>query len=221
MTDSLAAADLSQEYQQRFGGSVEYRQKVWTILGNWFATYIPASGHVLDLGCGWGEFINNATAAKKFAMDLNPDAPNHLNPDVTFIGQDCSLPWTVAPESLDAVFSSNFFEHLPDKEALTRTLQHAYTALKPGGRIVCMGPNVAVVPGIYWDFYDHYLPLTEKSMAEGLRLRGFTIERVEKRFLPYTMSEGRQLPTIFLKAYLRLPVAWRFAGAQFLVVARK
>jgi SAM-dependent methyltransferase len=215
------AADLSEGYRRRFGDAVEYRRKVWTILAGWFAAYVPANGTVLDLGCGWGEFINNATAAKKFAMDLNPDAPHHLDHDVTFLHQDCSEPWSVEPGTLDAVFTSNFFEHLPDKPALTRTLQHAYDALRPGGRIVCMGPNAAVAPGSYWDFYDHYLPLTEKSMAEGLKLRGFTIERCERRFLPYTMSEGRQPPANFLKAYLRLPFAWRFFGAQFLVVARK
>ena len=36
--------------------------------------YLPDQPYVLDLGCGYGEFINNVSCTKKFAMDLNPTA---------------------------------------------------------------------------------------------------------------------------------------------------
>jgi len=77
------------------------------------------------------------------------------------------------------------------------------------------------LPGRYWDFWDHYLPLTETSLSEGLRLAGFTIERELARFLPYSMSQGFAPPLFFLKAYLRCPLLWRFLGRQFLVIGRK
>jgi hypothetical protein len=51
-----------------------------------------------------------------------------------------------------------------------------------------------------------------------MRTRGFDIDVCIDRFLPYTMANGRQYPTAFLRAYLKLPVAWRFFGKQFLVV---
>jgi hypothetical protein len=119
------------------------------------------------------------------------------------------------------VFTSNFFEHLPDKSTLGRTLQQALRCLKAGGCIVAMGPNIKYVPGAYWDFWDHYLPLTELSLAEGLRTNGFSVETCHGRFVPYTMVNTRQYPPFMLAAYLKLPVFWPFFGKQFLVVARK
>ena len=161
---------------------------------------------VLDLGCGYGEFINQVRCREKFAMDLNPDAPRHLNPDVQFLLQDCSARWQLPDGSLDVVFTSNFFEHLPDKPALGRTLDEIHRCLRPGGRLVAMGPNVKHVPGAYWDFWDHHIALTEASLSEALRTRGFDIDVCIDRFLPYTMATGRQYPMAFLRAYLKLPL---------------
>jgi hypothetical protein len=84
-----------------------------------------------------------------------------------------------------------------------------------------MGPNIKCVPDAYWDFIDHYLPLTEGSVVELMRKCGFDAEYCLDRFLPYTMSEGRQYPTWMLQFYLSFPLAWRFWGKQFLVVGRK
>jgi Methyltransferase domain len=55
-------------------------------------------------------------AAKKFAMDLNPQAQQHLAKGVTLFQQDCSTAWPLPDKSLDVVFSSNFFEHLPSNK---------------------------------------------------------------------------------------------------------
>jgi hypothetical protein len=84
-----------------------------------------------------------------------------------------------------------------------------------------MGPNIKYVSGAYWDFWDHYLPLTELSLSEGLETNGFAVEICHARFLPYTMVKARRYPTFLLVCYLRLPWVWRFAGKQFLIVARK
>lgn len=154
-------------------------------------------------------------------MDLNPDSPSLAEPKVRIVQQDCSMPWGLTNNSLDAVFTSNFFEHLPTKDALLRTLRNAHDALRPGGRLIAMGPNIALVPGAYWDFFDHYIPLTDKSLCEVLRLAGFEIESSRPAFLPFTMSHGRRYPVIALRLYLALPFVWRFVGKQFLVVARK
>ncbi len=216
-----SSAELQQIYQARFSGKSPYRQAVWHVLCRFFARWIPADATVLDLGCGHCEFINAVAARQKYAMDLNPDAKALAMPGVTVLLQDCSLPWDVAPDTLDVVFSSNFLEHLPDKPALERTLQQAWRALRPNGAIVLMGPNIKYVPGAYWDFFDHYLALTELSVAEVLTKTGFTTEWCVARFLPYTMSLGRTYPVWMLKAYLAMPWAWRFFGKQFLVVARK
>jgi len=154
-------------------------------------------------------------------MDLNPDAERHALPGVKVLQQDCSETWQVEDESLDVVFTSNFFEHLTSKSALEKTLLEAYRALKADGRLIAMGPNTKYLPGAFWDFIDHHLPLTELSLLELMKKCGFDGEYCVSRFLPYTMSEGRQYPMWMLRLYLALPFVWRFWGKQFLVVGRK
>jgi len=214
--------DLDVEYRRRFARVAAYRESVWRILvADCFQRYVDPDGVVLDLGSGWGEFIRNVRAARRVAMDLNPEMPGRVGPGVEAILHDCSQPWPLADDSLDTVFTSNFFEHLPDKDALRRTVREACRCLKPGGRLVCMGPNIDVVQGAYWHFWDHFLPLTDASLGELLGLTGFAVERSVRRFLPYTMSQGFRPPPFLVRLYLRCPPAWRVLGKQFLVVARK
>jgi SAM-dependent methyltransferase len=213
---------LQDEYSRRFGDRADYRDRVWKVLcAEFFSRYIPADAAVLDLGAGWGEFTRNVVAREKYAIDLNPETGRRVEGFARFFHQDCSKPWPLADGTLDVVFTSNFLEHLPTKDAVDETLREARRCLKAGGRIVCMGPNVRYVPGQYWDFWDHHIPITDASMAEALELQGLTVEERIDRFLPYTMSGNRETPLAFVRAYLKLPIAWPLFGKQFLVVARK
>ncbi|HEY4415085.1 MAG TPA: class I SAM-dependent methyltransferase [Verrucomicrobiae bacterium] len=216
------AQELQRIYRQRFSGTSAYRNRVWQVLTNtFFCRWIPSSAAVLDLGCGYGEFINNIAAGEKYAMDLNPDAPKHLLPAVHFLEQDCSTQWPLPEDRLDAVFTSNFFEHLPDKECLKRTLRQAFRCLKPGGSLIAMGPNIKYLPGLYWDFFDHHTILTEASLGEVLEMEGFVLKQVTPRFLPYTLVNAPEYPLIFLRLYLAMPWLWWMKGRQFLVIATK
>ena len=214
--------DLQRIYGARFSDNLEYRKQVWSVLvGDWFGKFVQPSDAVLDLGCGYGEFSNTVQCAKKFAMDLNPDAPRFLNKDIQFLLQDCSARWELPDASLDVVFTSNFFEHLPDKAALGRTLDEIHRCLRQGGRLIAMGPNIKHLPGEYWDFWDHYVALTEASLKEALVTRKFEVDVCLARFLPYTMASGPRYPLAFLRAYLKMPFAWRVFGKQFLLVANR
>lgn len=214
--------NLKLEYQNRFQGKSEYRKKVWHFLcADFFSRYIPQNSRILDLGAGWGEFINNISAGKKFAMDLNPDTHEHLSADVAFLHQDCSQAWQMDSESLDVVFTSNFLEHISDRNSVEATISEAYRCLKPSGIIIALGPNIKYLPGTYWDFWDHHIPLTDSSVSELFVMNGFRIELSIPRFLPYTMSTGRTPPIFFLRLYLRLPLLWPIFGKQFLIIGRK
>ena len=104
------AQELQQIYRHRFSGTSAYRNRVWQVLAtSFFDRWISSADTVLDLGCGYGEFINNIVARQKYAMDLNPDTPKHLVPSVRFFAQDCSAAWPLPENSLDTVFTSNFF----------------------------------------------------------------------------------------------------------------
>jgi len=219
-------SDLQQElarlYTHRFEPRLDYRRRVWRVLvQRYFQQFVPETGALLDLGCGYGEFVNEINSRTRIGMDLNPNSKAHLRPEVRLIQQDCATRWPLADGELDVVFTSNFLEHLLDKVALGRTLDEAGRCLKPQGRFIALGPNIKFTGGRYWDFLDHHLPLTEASLSEGLVARGFQIERCYARFLPYSMVGRSQYPAWILVTYLRLPFLWQWKGQQFLVIARK
>jgi SAM-dependent methyltransferase len=154
-------------------------------------------------------------------MDLNPRSPEFLAKDVRFLQQDCTIRWDIPEASLDVVFTSNFFEHLPDKLALRNTFQEAHRCLRPGGKLIAMGPNIKHVPGSYWDYWDHFLCLTDLSLGEGLENNGYRVVESRSRFLPYSMVNAPKYPVALIRLYLALPILWRFFGKQFLVIAER
>ena len=92
--DKLSQPELARVYSNRFAPMQEYRRRVWQVLvANFFQQFVPEAGTVLDLGCGYGEFINAVKAKAKFGMDLNPNSGQHLATEVRFVPQDCSAPW--------------------------------------------------------------------------------------------------------------------------------
>jgi len=223
MSTSIKEPDeLGRIYMRRFDHRIDYRKKVWrALVEGYFQNLVKDTDTVLDLGCGYGEFINHVRCRRKFGMDLNPQSRAHLAADVTLLAQDCSTPWQLADNSLDVVFTSNFFEHLPDKLSLKKTLLEAARCLRPGGRLIALGPNIKYLPGSYWDFWDHFLCLTELSLGEALENNGFNLILSHARFLPYTTVNGPDYPAALIKLYLKLPFVWPLFGKQFLVVAER
>jgi SAM-dependent methyltransferase len=218
--EKVDPAELAKTYRRRFGADIRYRNGVWRVLvRDFFSSYIRPSDSVLDLGCGYGQFINYVQCAERYAIDLNPVTRSVLDDEVQFYEQDCSEKWPLPSNSLDVVFSSNFFEHLPTKGLLSRTLQEAYRCLRPRGLLIAIGPNAKFTS--YWDFFDHHIALTELSLQEALELTGFLTRRVVGRFLPFTMVNARQYPLLFVSLYVKMPWAWRIFGRQFLVIVEK
>jgi hypothetical protein len=86
---------------------------------------------------------------------------------------------------------------------------------------MALGPNVKFVGGAYWDFWDHHIALTDLSMKEVLEIHGFKVEMALDRFLPYTMVNSRNYPTLLVSLYLSIPLLWKIVGRQFFIVARK
>ena len=213
---------LQNIYNIRFSNLEHYRNEIWKILVNeYFNQYINSTDCILDLGCGYGEFINNVSCKESHAMDLNPDSKEHLNPNIHFHQQDCSQPWNIEPEKFDMIFSSNFFEHLPSKESLESTISNAKKALKPNGKIIALGPNIAVLKGKYWDFWDHHVALSDQSISELFEIFGFNVEKIVPKFLPYNMVRVKKKPLFIVALYLKIPFIWKLFGKQFLVVATK
>lgn len=215
--------ELSELYQIRFAQEeLPRKNAIWReICDGFLQRFVKPEDTVVDVACGYGEFLNNIQAREKIAVDLNPDARKFLQGDVEFHHCAATALGSVVQGRADAVFTSNFLEHLPDKPTLDVFLDQVLQALKPGGRYLILGPNLRYLPGEYWDFYDHHLGLTHLSLSEALQLRGFQVELCIDRFLPYTTQGALPTHPLLVRAYLKLPFAWRLLGKQFFIVARK
>lgn len=211
-------------YRHRFDPAERAaKDAVWRVLcDEFFSRYVRTSDTVLDLGAGYCEFINHVTAARRIAVDANPDLASCAAPGVEAhvgLAQDLSF---LADGSVDLAFTSNFLEHLPDKGTLSAVACELHRVLKPGGKLLIMGPNVKYLPGSYWDYYDHHIPLTEKSVAELLHLSGFKVEESLPKFMPYTVKSRLPRWSWIVRLYLRLgTAAFSLFGKQFFVVGSR
>lgn len=215
--------ELQQLYRHRFDEASRGRkQRLWkAIVEAYFQKFVQPGDTVLDMGCGFGEFLNHVRCARRIGIDLNPEAPKYLDKSVEFhAGDVCNL--TMIPDaSVNIVFTSNLIEHLPSKDAARRMLSEARRVLKPGGQFIAMGPNLRCIPGEYWDFWDHLLPITDRSLAEALGSLDFKIVEQVARFLPYATRSGLPQAGWLVRLYLHLPFVWCFFGRQFLLRAAK
>lgn len=210
-------------YRHRFAESdLPEKNQIWrTLCRDFFSRYVTPDDSVLDLACGFGEFINNIEAGTKTGVDINPDSPGFLDKDVTFVRARSDAMGEIAGNSIDVVFTSNFLEHLDSKAALLDTFAEVRRVLRPGGRFVIMGPNIRYVYDKYWDFLDHHLPLSHVTLDEALAVSRFNTERIVGRFLPYSTRSSLPKARWIISLYLKLPFVWPLFGKQFLVVARK
>ena len=215
--------DLSKLYKIRFSDDkLERKNTIWQILcQKYIQKHVRKSDVLVDVACGYGEFVNNIEANRKIAIDANRDAANLIHPDVEFrLGSATELA-SIVSEKADVVFTSNFLEHLPDKKSLDAFLDQVLDLLAPDGRYIILGPNLRYLAGAYWDFYDHHLGLTHLSLCEALMLKGFVIDLCIDRFLPYTTKGALPTHPWLVNLYLHVPLAWKLLGKQFFIVARK
>jgi SAM-dependent methyltransferase len=208
-------------YESRFSAE-DRRAKdaLWRVLcEDFFQRWVPPDARLVDLGAGLCEFVNHIRAREKWAVDMDPELPLRAAPDVRVrCGAADDLGW-LDSASVDVVFASNLFEHFMTKRDLVATLREVHRVLRPGGRILVLGPNIRYASRVYWDFFDHHLPLSDRSMAEALEINGFTLELVRARFLPYTIKSRFPRWPVLVRMYLRCPPLHMLFGKQMFVVA--
>lgn len=208
-------------YEYRFRDiAQDRRDAVWTALTPLLFKLLGEPARLLDPAAGRCEFINAVASAERWAVDATAYDERVAADGVRVIVADI-MDTDLPAGYFDGVFVSNFLEHLPSQEAVATFLEKMHDTTSAGGRIAVMGPNFRYCAREYFDFADHTVILTERGVAEHLYAAGFEVLAVHPRFLPYTFTGRLPSNPALVRAYLRLPLAWRIFGRQFLVLAER
>ena len=208
---------IDEQYHQTRFTPDPRRGVLWKVLvESVFQKQIPANGVVLELGAGYGDFINSVKAGRRIAVDCWPDFKTHLAPGVEALVTDVTRLDAVPDNVVDYVFASNCFEHV-SQEGLISCLAQLRKKMKPGARLVILQPNFKYCYREYFDDYTHIAIYTEKSLCDLLAANGFRIERCEPRFLPLTIKSRFPVHPLLIRLYLASP--FKPLGKQMLVCA--
>jgi ubiquinone/menaquinone biosynthesis C-methylase UbiE len=208
-------------YEYRFRDiPQEARSAAWDEIAAHVYQELGRPQRVLDPAAGRGEFINAVPAPERWAIDAVAYEEGTHAPGTKVIVSDifeADLP----DGYFDAVWVSNFLEHLPTQETVATFLEKMHGVLVPGGRIAVMGPNFRYCADEYFDCADHTLIFTHVAIAEHLYAAGFQPTRVVPRYLPYSFRGRLPVSQNLVRRYLRTPPAWRLLGKQFLVIGQR
>lgn len=162
-------------------------------LHSFYLPFLAGRTRVLDLGCGLGGFVKLLceNGHDAYGVDSDPhciaDAQHHHLPVVQ--ADVVEYLRTLAPASLDAIFSAHLVEHLP-YPAVLETVQLAHRALRPGGRLLLVTPNPRALVThleLYPMHFAHVALYHPNLLAFFMSYSGFT--RTETGENPHTMPQ--------------------------------
>jgi SAM-dependent methyltransferase len=202
-------------YQTRFTHDPN-RKRVWQEVVRYISRDIVDHTSILDLGCGYGDFINTVRADRKVAVDLHDGLRGYLAQDVNFVCGDCANLAFLENESMGTVFASNLLEHLQRDRILT-LLAEIRRVLRLGGRLILIQPNFRLCSKNYFDDYTHVTVFSDISLCNLLQAEGFDICRCTPGLLPFSMKSYLPKHPLMVRLFLNSPV--RPLARQMYVVA--
>lgn len=216
-----AVTGLDNLYTTRFDERSRLgKMGVWRELVRFLRPYIAADRPALDVGCDAGYFIRHVQATERWGSDIR-DVRSLLPDDVRFFQVDgLSLARAMPAAYFGTILMSNYLEHLPTADAVMEQFRVVSRLLAPGGRLIVLQPNIRLLGGSYWDFLDHRVPLTDRSLVEAGESAGLRTVRLVPRFMPYTTKGRLPLHPRLVRLYLAVPPAWYVLGKQTLYVGR-
>ena len=193
------------------------REVLWrTLCEAYFQRLVPPDACVLDLGSGYGGFINSIRAGRRIAVDLWEEGPRFIDSAVEIkIGPVTDLEF-LTDGSVDFVFASNLFEHLSQSD-FGLTLTQLRRKLAPGGTLNILQPNYRFAYREYFDDYTHVSVYSDRSLADFLASQGFSVFENHPRFLPLTVASRFPVAPFLIRLYLASP--FKILGKQMLLRA--
>lgn len=197
---------MSDEYHDSRFTPDERRAVLWQALWRYhFRKLIGPDDCVLDLGCGYGDFINSVVARHRIAIDVWSGFPRYLKSGVEAIVGSITDLAGVQDASVDFAFASNVFEHISQAE-FRLVLEQIRRKLKPQGTLNIIQPNYRYAYREYFDDYTHISVYSHVSLADFLAANGFTVTAMHPRFLPLSIKSRLPVSPVLIRAYLMSPI---------------
>ena len=194
------------------------RGQVWRALWRYFFRHrIGADDAVLDLGAGYGDFINAVAARRRIAVDMWDEMPRHLAPGVEALVGPVTMLDRIERGAIDYAFASNLFEHLSQPDFIA-ALDAISRVLSLRGTLTILQPNYRYAYREYFDDYTHVAVYSHVSLPDLLAAHGWEVVEVRPRFLPLTVKSRLPVWSPLIGAYLASPI--KPMAKQMLVVAR-
>ena len=151
------------------------------------SSLVPAGGRVLDVGCGFGYFVAEATRGgfDAYGLDVSPaaiDRACEVAKGRVFVGRLGDV-HELPHERFDVIFTSHTLEHIVAPVEFMRSIRDH---LQPGGYVVALTPNIgsflARISGRRWVSFklpEHVSYFRPASARYLCRETGFETVRVE------------------------------------------
>ena len=209
---------MSEGYHETRFSEEARRNVLWrTLWEAYFSKRIGPEDCVLDIGAGYGQFINNVSARRRIAIDSWSGMPDHVESDVETIVGDAADLSAIEDGAVDYAFASNIFEHL-SQEKVAAVLAAVRRKLSASGSLTILQPNYAYAYREYFDDYTHCSVWSHISLGDFLRANGFEVLECRPRFLPLTIKSRLPVSPLLIRLYLQSPV--KPLGKQMLFVAK-
>ncbi len=209
---------MSDAYHETRLAEDKRRDVLWqTLWQAWFKSRVPEDACVLDIGAGYGQFINNVVAKRRIALDLWPGMEEHLDAGVEALVGDLDRIAELEAGSVDYAFASNIFEHVT-QEKFASVLANLKTRLSSRGVLTILQPNYSYAYREYFDDYTHVSVWSHTGLKDFLEAHDYEVTYFHPRFLPLTIKSRLPVFPFLIKAYLASPI--RPMGKQMLFVAK-
>ena len=217
------AAYFEREYFQLHPGKVKYLAYLVGLL----KSHGIAGGRVLDVGAGYGFFVEALEKAGYEAHGLEVSAhaveQARQRTRASLVLQGAEEPFPFPDDHFDAITLLDVIEHLRDYGT---TLASCRRCLRPGGKLIAITLNAHSLArpllGRRWAWYQdptHVHMFTARMLREGIAAAGLEVESLKTESNFCSVGEGTEFlkPLRVIGRVVHTPIL----GDSLLAVARK